>query len=343
VRKLVSVRRCNEVRAIPGADRLDAVIVDGWQSVVQKGSFRPGDIGVYFEVDSFLPVSDSRYSQLFPLERMTWNDVIGIKVATRELRGQVTQGLFMPLADFPELVGAEVGDDVSGRLGIKKYERDIPAELKGLVKGRAPGIIDDTALERIQNIPDAFERWGEMEFEALIKLNGMSLTMFNFEGFRICSKENEFIDTDANLPWVIAREQGIPEALARMGGHFAIQGELIGHNIGSNRERVPKGSYEFHIFNVWNIDASKSLLPPIRDEFLARLLALGATSKLVPKLGPARKLKDFGPNQQALLDLATGPSSLYPGGRREGLVFRSMTTQDRFKVISNKFLLKSKE
>ena len=40
--------------------RLDAEIllahVLGWQCVVNKGLFRPMDRGVYFEIDSFLPV-----------------------------------------------------------------------------------------------------------------------------------------------------------------------------------------------------------------------------------------------------------------------------------------------
>ena len=340
MRKLVSIRRCNKVWPIPKADRLEAVQVGGWVTAVQKGAFAPGDLGVFFEIDAYLPVSDPRYD-FFPLERMTFDGVVGIKVASRELRGQITQGLFLPLHQFPEIANPEEGQDVTDLLGIRKYEREIPSELVGLISGRAPGIVDDTALERIQNLPEAFEEWGELEFEPLLKLNGMSLSMFQFDGtFRICTKENELIDTPENKPWVLAREFDMPQALAKIGGNFAVQGELIGHNIGSNKERVPNKGHEFHIFNIWNCNTSQSLLPAERYEFVRELQGYGCGFKHVPRLGEPRKLKDFGANQQALIDLVTGPTVLYPGGRREGAVFRSMTTQDKFKVISDKFLLK---
>jgi len=62
-RKLVSLRQVKEIRPIEGADRIEVAVVDGWNVVVPKGSFKPGDLAVYFEIDSFLPIK-SQYEFL---------------------------------------------------------------------------------------------------------------------------------------------------------------------------------------------------------------------------------------------------------------------------------------
>ena len=52
-RKLATIRKVNEIKPIEGADMIELAIVDGWQCVVKKGEFKPGDLGVYFEIDSY--------------------------------------------------------------------------------------------------------------------------------------------------------------------------------------------------------------------------------------------------------------------------------------------------
>ena len=55
-RKLASVRKVLEVIPIENADAIELARIDGWQCVVKKGEFKPGDLGMYFEIDSFLPI-----------------------------------------------------------------------------------------------------------------------------------------------------------------------------------------------------------------------------------------------------------------------------------------------
>jgi RNA ligase (TIGR02306 family) len=62
-RKLVSIRRVADVQPIKDADRIEVITVDGWGLVAVKGEFKPGDICVYFEIDSFLPIEE-RYEFL---------------------------------------------------------------------------------------------------------------------------------------------------------------------------------------------------------------------------------------------------------------------------------------
>lgn len=56
MRKLASIQRVWKIEPIEGADRIELAHVLGWQCVVDKGTFAPMDLGVYFEIDSFLPI-----------------------------------------------------------------------------------------------------------------------------------------------------------------------------------------------------------------------------------------------------------------------------------------------
>ena len=57
-RKLASIRKIKELLPIEGADAIEVAVVDGWKVVTKKGEFKPGDLCVYFEIDSFLPIEE---------------------------------------------------------------------------------------------------------------------------------------------------------------------------------------------------------------------------------------------------------------------------------------------
>ena len=54
-RKLASIKKISEIRDIPGKDRIALAIIDGWSVIIQKAEFKPGDLCVFFEIDSILP------------------------------------------------------------------------------------------------------------------------------------------------------------------------------------------------------------------------------------------------------------------------------------------------
>ena len=56
-RKLASIQKIISIEPIEGADRIELAHVLGWQCVVNKGQFKPEDMAVYFEIDSFLPIT----------------------------------------------------------------------------------------------------------------------------------------------------------------------------------------------------------------------------------------------------------------------------------------------
>ena len=110
-RKLASIVKISKVSPIENADRLEVVEMEGkgWRVVTQKGEFKVGDLGCYFEIDSFLDPNDNRYAFLKDrcLKRFVSKsgNVLreGIRIKTMKLRGVVSQGLLMPLSAFHEI------------------------------------------------------------------------------------------------------------------------------------------------------------------------------------------------------------------------------------------------
>jgi RNA ligase (TIGR02306 family) len=176
-RKLVTLRRVRELKPIPDADRIELALVDGWQCVVGKGDFQSDDVGVFFEIDSLLPV-ESRFEFLRKSYFKKLPDREGFRLRTVKLRGQLSQGLLMPLKIFPEIEGKGVGDDVTEVLGVIKYEPLIPAHLAGTVKGSFPSFVAKSDEERLQNLPGLFETCRGLEFEATVKMDGSSMTAY---------------------------------------------------------------------------------------------------------------------------------------------------------------------
>lgn len=102
------------VDTIEGADNIALATVGGWKVIVKKEEFKPGDVAVFFEIDAKLP-EEERYAFM---ERKHY------KVKTMKLGkfGVVSQGLLMPISEFPELDLAEVGIDLTDTLHITYAE-----------------------------------------------------------------------------------------------------------------------------------------------------------------------------------------------------------------------------
>lgn len=101
-----------EIRPIPNYDRVEHARVGGWWCIVQKNIFNVGDKALYIEVDSRVPSNDKRFEFL---EKRHY------KVKTLKMCKVYSQGLVMPLSDFPELKDKEIHEDVTKLLGITYY------------------------------------------------------------------------------------------------------------------------------------------------------------------------------------------------------------------------------
>lgn len=184
MRKLASIQRVLNVRPIEGADLIEAVDVLGWTVVTQKSNnLKPGDLVIYFEVDSFLNANEPRFAS-FEDRFINWDGKRGMRLKTIKLRKQISQGLILPITDFPEVRNAQEGDDVTEILKIEKWE---PAEdnstgntgLAGRKIGTFPSFIRKTDQERVQNYINELNKHKDESFEVSIKLDGSSMTLFH--------------------------------------------------------------------------------------------------------------------------------------------------------------------
>jgi RNA ligase (TIGR02306 family) len=336
-RKLASIRIISNLQPIEGADKIEVATVDGWKVVVAKDvEHKVGDMVIYCEIDSFLPIREE-FEFLRKSSYRKMGDQEGFRLRTIKLRGQVSQGLILPIKDIqlPNKDLLKVGMDVTKELGIVKYEPPIPAELAGKVKGLFPSFIPKTDEERVQNLASEYEGYklqSKHQFYVTEKLDGSSATFYYNDGeFGVCSRNLELLETEGNTFWKVARELDLENKMRRVGINFSLQGELIGEGIQGNpyklkgqtvkfftgydimkQERIP-----FVSFVVLLMDMELDYVPVLNQEYVF----------LLPD------------SVDEMLKYAEGKSALNPDFEREGVVVRSMDGSISFKAISNKFLL----
>lgn len=350
MRKLVTIRQVREIRPIEGADKIELALIDGWQCVIKKGELKQGEPCVYFEIDSFCPIRpEFEFLRKSSLRKMG-DGTQGFRLKTIKLRGQWSQGLAMPLSEFPDLAGAKIGDDVTEKLGVLKYEAPVPANLSGIAKGKFPSFISKTDEERIQNLSEWFELYKDVEFECTEKLDGSSMSVYWRDGEHgVCSRNLDLQEDDGNTLWNIAKRLRILEALKaykeKLGNNLAIQGECVGESINKNPYKL-LGQTLF-VFNIYDIDSQRYLTPDERNRCLDDMRALGFTLEQVPHVASNDGAVLKGATADSLLVLARGKSALNPAEEREGFVYKSRTIIGgniiSFKVINNEYLLNEKD
>ena len=348
-RKLATIRKIKEINPIEGADAIELAVVDGWQVVVAKNvGHQVGDLVVYCEIDSFLPI-EPEFEFLRKSSYKKMGDQEGFRLKTIKLRGQISQGLILPysvipIAQFATAADLPEGMDVSEMLGIVKYEPPIPAQLAGKVKGSFPSFLRKTDEERIQNLEKEYTEWtlsSKHQFYATEKLDGSSFTCYIKNGeFGVCSRNMDLLETEDNTFWAVARKLDLENKLRSFGKNICFQGEMVGSGIQGNHYNMKDQTVFF--YNIFLIDEREYVG---YDEFRNMLFDLDLAC--VPVLSyPFNFPSDSEaalPTVSVLLRSAEGKSVLNDKVEREGLVIRSMDRTISFKVISNKFLLGSKD
>ena len=338
-RKLASIRKISDLLPIEGADKIELAVIDGWKVVVAKDvNHKVGDFVVYCEVDSFLPIKPE-FEFLRKSSYKKMGDQEGFRLKTIKLRGQVSQGLILPLREvilFPDVLDyMEVGKDVTEILGIVKYEPPIPAELAGKVKGMFPSFIPKTDEERVQNLASEYNEYklqSKNQFYVTEKLDGSSSTFYYKDGeFGVCSRNLELLETEGNTFWKVARELDLENKMREYGVNISFQGELIGESVQGNPYKIKGQTVRF--FNLFDIDLQEYHSLSV---FKKTMEELGLET--VPVLNTHFHLPE---TIDELLLMADGKSELNPNFDREGIVVRSLDRKISFKVISNKFLLKN--
>ena len=346
MRKLASIQRIWKIEDMENADRLQKAFVEGWVVVVPKEQFKVMDLAVYFEIDSFLPV-DPRFEFLRTTSYKK-TDMMGegFKLRTLKLRGQISQGLLLPLSEFPEIENPEIGQDVTTLLGVKKWEIEEKATTGGNVVGGLPYDVPHTDESRVQNHPELIDEFGDQEYYISTKMDGSSHSIsMDGNGFHVCGHNYEYKNDGSSSFYNFVNERGYQQRIEDYFcknelSEFTLQGEFCAPGIQRNRLRLVKP--EWYVFTV-RINGERIGM----DEMLSVCESLRIPHVPIEERGTGFKNKY--PTVEAVLARADGE---YPnGGPKEGVVIRtvkpvySSTIGDylSMKAVSNKYLLKNGE
>jgi RNA ligase (TIGR02306 family) len=348
-RKLATIESIVEVGPIANADAIVRVRVRGWDMVAVLGEFGVGDRCVYFEPDCMLDVTDDRFT--FLAKHGVRTDPVtgrsGHVLRTVRLRGQISQGLALPLAAFPELdQDAPAGTDVTDALGVAKWDPPLPAELSGVARGSLPHWTPVTDEERIQNLGGICAAWDLAWWVATEKLDGTSCTYLldpeTEHRFSACSRTRDLLPTPDSTQYRIADEMGIRALLEAVsakydGARVAIQGEIFGAGIQGNPLRLK--DQRFLVFNLI-----------VRGH---RIFQYGWPKSVAAISVPVYSDLEFPKSiERALVDVDQLHSLVNPERLAEGVVWRAANHNDimlpdgsmtkaSFKVVSNRYLLKA--
>ena len=344
MRKLATIQKINEITPIENADQIELAHVLGWQCVVKKGLFQPGDMGVYFEIDSFLPI-EPRYEFLRKsCYKETDHMGEGFLIRTQKFRGQISQGLFLPLTDFTEIVGAEEGKDVTDLLRVRKYEIPETASSGGTIIGKLPVSIKKTDEIRIQTIPEIIKEFAGRMYYISTKIDGTSCSIsLDRDGFHVTGHNYEYKDDDLSSFYRFVKKNDLESKLWAIKEELKVdtitlQGEFAGPGIQKNRLKLTKPDWFVFTLDINGNRADLGALQKVAEKMDINTVPIEESGFDLPSIYPT---------VESLLKRASG---LYPnGGQKEGIVIRPWSadyskTLDgdlSFKVINNQYLLKN--
>lgn len=148
---IVEVCSIDNVEHHPNADKLDIATVKGWNCIVGRGDYKPGDVIVFVPTDSIIPENLIEEYKLTYLRN-------GSRVRATKLRGFVSQGLIL---NIPKGKNWRVGHDVAKELGITKWEppvQHIPGQPKNRQKRKNnPNFNKYTDIENIKHYNTVFQ------------------------------------------------------------------------------------------------------------------------------------------------------------------------------------------
>lgn len=110
------------------SDNLELIKVFGYQVVATKNIYKKDDIVVFIPPQSILPVDIQEKLGVVGFLAGPNKD----RLKSIKLRGEISEGILLKQKDVD--FDLELGQDVKGELGIKKYIPEIPQTMKGQVK-----------------------------------------------------------------------------------------------------------------------------------------------------------------------------------------------------------------
>lgn len=349
-----------EIEPHPNADAIELAKVGEFRSIVRKGQFKTGDLGVYIPEASIVP--DWLIEKLGLTGKLAGSQKNRVKAI--KLRGILSQGLVYPLEPMKEnyplhllehLVDEHMtrtvvseGQDVQKELGITKYEPPIPVHFAGQV-GNAHGYTLNYDIENIKKYPDVIDYGTDILF-VTEKLHG-TWTCFGYhpeypepivtsKGLSargVAFKLNE--ENEGNIYVQMYKKVG-EKYLADLRAHIApsLAVYLLGEIYGKGVQDLQYGTTEpaFRAFDIYVKDPESG-----RGRYVSGVefveLCRKANIPTVPIVG-------IGPyTRQEIEEMTNGQTELDGANIREGVVIRLYGASDdlRNDQMIGRIILKS--
>lgn len=233
MRALAYIVNIDDVQPIAGADNIALATVRGWKVVIKKDEFNIGDMAVYFEIDSKVNPDDERFAFM---ERK------GYKVKTMKFNrfGVFSQGLLMPLSEFPEIKNPKVDMDLTNLLKVSyskaedndRKELDNDAVRMTRMKTNHKRLVKNPIIKKLLNYKYSRQ-----------------FILFLFGRKKKHSEEKKFptkypfiVKTDEtrieNLPWLLESEEEWIQTL-----------KIDGTSCTYILERTPFGKNKFYVYS----------------------------------------------------------------------------------------------
>jgi RNA ligase (TIGR02306 family) len=308
-----------EVLDHPNADRLSIYKLKDtdYQVIAGKDEYKLKDRVVYFPVDSIIPPKLVEYLNIGAyLSGKTQK-----RVKTVKLRGEISQGLIVPLLS----VGMYISQACyTSLLGVTKYEPKQPtSNSQGQTKGRLPDGLEVYDLENYENYKDVLGDILALGTPCITeKLEGQNITVMvdAKDEVHVCSRKLDKTQGTGAF-WETAERMGLPEKVKAMKEALgvewlALRGEHIGPGIQGNIYKLDK-----KVIYFFDIKTPTGYLPWV--EFVNTLWYRGLNKYAVPRL--TFEEMEIALDNTSVQSLSDGFSELNNAVRREGIVIRPWT------------------
>ena len=241
-RALAYVVTIDEIRPIEGYDRVEYARTNGWWVIINKAdNLHVGDKCVYFEVDSKVNPLDERFAFL---EKRDY------RIKTIKMCKVYSQGLLIPLANFPELGDLDINTDVTDALKVIYYE---PADNQRKANAPDPNAKYISMAARHPKL--AKQKW----FRWLMKRQWGKKLLFVFFG----KKKDTPKGWPTHFPFIHKTDEERCENLPQMLGYpnpLTVTEKLDGTSTTFILERKGKNKFEFYVLsrNVRQRDEKQS-------------------------------------------------------------------------------------
>lgn len=199
-RQLAYLVKIDAITPIEKADRLEAAHVGGWVVVVSKGEFKVGDPAIYLEIDSQVAI-----------DKAPWCDMDFLvskkgKIKTQKIRGQISQGLLVPVTAFGWTIceNTVIKDDKGEYHHIDDESRFLTKQLgitySSVEDRKRKGAAPDEYKKMAQRHPEFGKKWW---WKKLYRSNLGKKILFVFFG----KKKDSAIAFPTKFPGVTVTDQ----------------------------------------------------------------------------------------------------------------------------------------